>query len=250
MLSPTDICNAALVKLGASTITSLDDPSDRARSAKATYFINRDSLLRQFPWNFARKQMALNTLATAPVVMDMIPNSDGPGSILYTLAFAAPTDMVRLFRWSPQYTHWRLVSGTPFGFNGLAVITDAIPAPSVTANSINSTQPLGGDGADNLPPSVSFIPALTQVGCEYIARVEDPNLWDELFGNLMVLHTALDLAYTTTGSEGMIDRIRAELKEAQNDASAVNGMENWPDQIYDTTVANVRFGYSGFWYNP
>lgn len=247
MSSVADIANNALVMLGQRPIQSLDDNSDRALSIKTIYATNRDSLLRKFPWNFARKQLALNQLAIPPVNLDFQTNSHGPGNVVFSVAFAAPTDMLRLYRWAPEYTHWRLVSGTPFNFNGLAIITDAIPS----ANSLPliGGQPPNADGADNMAAGIVYVPQLASVGCEYIAKVDDPNLWDPIFTDCLIASVARDMAFTTTGLESLIDRLEKSYQDALMQASAVNGMENWADQLYDNSVANVRYGYSGTWFN-
>lgn len=245
MTSEIDIVNSSLVMLGQRPITSLSDGSDTSLAAASVYSSARDGLLREFPWNFARNQLALNQLATAPIALELLPNNHGPGRIIYTIAFAAPSDILRLFRWAPEYTHWRLVNGVPFGFNGLAIITDAVPAPNTQA--LNGVQPLNADGADDQPFSAVFIPPLAQVGCEYIARITDPNLMDSLFIDTLIAKVARDLAFMITGLESVQDRAAKAYDEAKMAASAVNGMENWADQLYDNSVADVRYGYSGFW---
>lgn len=46
------ICSAALVRIGEQTIASLEDPNDRARTAKALYFQAKQYLLSIHPWQF------------------------------------------------------------------------------------------------------------------------------------------------------------------------------------------------------
>jgi len=59
MASVVGICNLALRKIGQNTINSLTEASPEAQVCNAMYEQVRDSLLRQFPWNFATKSAAL-----------------------------------------------------------------------------------------------------------------------------------------------------------------------------------------------
>ena len=53
-MTKTDICNLALVKIGNTTITSIDDPNkEEARHCKRCYAQARDELLRAGFWSFA-----------------------------------------------------------------------------------------------------------------------------------------------------------------------------------------------------
>jgi len=66
MASVISICNSALIKLGANTITALTETSKEARLCNAQYEVVRDRLLQSHPWNFAIKRIALNKLSEAP----------------------------------------------------------------------------------------------------------------------------------------------------------------------------------------
>lgn len=64
--SEVEICNSALIKLGAKRILTLDDDSKEARLCKEQYAKNRDELLRSHSWNFAIKKQELAKLTTSP----------------------------------------------------------------------------------------------------------------------------------------------------------------------------------------
>ncbi len=67
MASIVQICNLALSRLGTrATIASLDESSTEARLCKATYADCRDTLLRDFDWNFARRVETLALRVEAP----------------------------------------------------------------------------------------------------------------------------------------------------------------------------------------
>ena len=82
MSSEVQICNRALIKIGAKTILSFADDSKRARLCSTIYADERDTLLRSHPWNFAirRKSLAL--------LQEVTPNWD------YT--YQLPTDCLRV----------------------------------------------------------------------------------------------------------------------------------------------------------
>jgi hypothetical protein len=67
MASIVQICNLALSRLGTrATIASLDESSTEARICKANYADCRDTLLRDFDWNFARRVETLALRIEAP----------------------------------------------------------------------------------------------------------------------------------------------------------------------------------------
>lgn len=65
--SAVDICNLALTRLGASSISSLDETSTEAVKAKAVYDHVREATLRALPWGWATRTRALaQTAQTVP----------------------------------------------------------------------------------------------------------------------------------------------------------------------------------------
>lgn len=67
MAGAVEICNRALIRLGEETITDLTDDSDRARICNAFYQDIVDSVLSEYPWNFAIYRAELAQLTTSPV---------------------------------------------------------------------------------------------------------------------------------------------------------------------------------------
>lgn len=59
MATQVSICSNALLLLGAKTINSLDEGTDRASIASNLYASVRDALLRSHPWNCAVKRVIL-----------------------------------------------------------------------------------------------------------------------------------------------------------------------------------------------
>ena len=82
MASVVAICNAGLRKVGASTITSLNQGVKNANFCNDRYADLRDALLEMHPWNFAIKRKKLAKTSTVP-------------AIKFDNTYAVPADFVR-----------------------------------------------------------------------------------------------------------------------------------------------------------
>jgi hypothetical protein len=82
-LSQIDLCSRALLKVGANSISSLEEGTTEAEIAASLYPTIRDSLLSAHPWNFATRQQSLAML-TSPPVAD------------FQYAFQLPVDCIRV----------------------------------------------------------------------------------------------------------------------------------------------------------
>lgn len=81
--SEVQICSNALLLLGAQTINSFDDETDRALLVSNLWPNALDAILRAHPWNCAIKRVALAPDATAPI-------ND------YSYQFTLPSDCLRV----------------------------------------------------------------------------------------------------------------------------------------------------------
>lgn len=79
------ICSNALLMLGAQTISSFDDGTDRATLAANLYESTRDAVLRSHTWNCAVKRVVLAPDAKAP-------------AFDYSAQFTLPADFLRLLQ--------------------------------------------------------------------------------------------------------------------------------------------------------
>ena len=61
-----NVCNQALMKIGATRITSFDDATVNARDCEASYAVSRDQVLEAFPWTFAKRRAVLAQASDAP----------------------------------------------------------------------------------------------------------------------------------------------------------------------------------------
>jgi hypothetical protein len=66
MAADIDVINAALSKLGEQVIVAVSDSSPPARLANQTYADIRDSLLREYAWNFATQRASIAVSVTTP----------------------------------------------------------------------------------------------------------------------------------------------------------------------------------------
>lgn len=66
MATDVTIVNAALIRLGETTVTALSDETKPARLANAIYADLRDAVTRAHPWNFALARAGLTANASAP----------------------------------------------------------------------------------------------------------------------------------------------------------------------------------------
>lgn len=82
MATKVSICSNALLLLGAKTINSLSEDSDRASIASNLYDSQRDAVLRSHPWNCAVKRVLL------------APDSEVP-AFDYGAQFSLPADWLR-----------------------------------------------------------------------------------------------------------------------------------------------------------
>lgn len=83
MATETDICNLALLRAAKDTIASTSDGSRAAELCAILLPICRDAMLREFPWNFARKRVGLALL-----------DEEAPTNWGY--AYALPTDCIQV----------------------------------------------------------------------------------------------------------------------------------------------------------
>jgi len=99
MVSEVQICNAALLKFGSLSITSLDDATAEGRACKVWYPILRDELLYGHPWNFSMKRADISAqLSTTP-------------AFEWLYAYTLPPDCLRAWELHGTDAEWVVESG-------------------------------------------------------------------------------------------------------------------------------------------
>ena len=94
----TGICNRALLLLGASRISSLDEQSTEAITCNEFYEPSYRALLNIFAWKFAQKYKDLAIIATTT-----------PGDPQYLYAFKLPTDLIWLQHTLPNQNSYKVI---------------------------------------------------------------------------------------------------------------------------------------------
>jgi len=95
--SDVEICNLAMIRLGAETITSLSQNSANARRCAAVFELARDAELRKHVWNFAREKARLAADTTPP-------------PFGYGYQYPLPTDFLRLHP-DVEAADWQIEGG-------------------------------------------------------------------------------------------------------------------------------------------
>lgn len=164
--SPADLCNNALVRMGFRLrIGSLFDGSDHAQSMLDLYGQARDTILREFDYDFSQASITLTLLKSAPVGGYFPP------------------------------TQWNPVANPPVGFgyeyqypDDALKIRIVKPQPAFVINADPEFYPFT-EGNDNYanPPSVPTAPGWVilsnvpnAIGV-YTRRVTNPENWDIAF---------------------------------------------------------------------
>lgn len=110
MAVDVDICNSALVKLGAGLINDLSDNSKEARLCASQYPKVRDAVLRSAPWSFAIRRATLTQVVGANLEF-------GEEKV-----FALPADCVRV---------WKLSGGYRYKIEGRRLLADGITSADI-----------------------------------------------------------------------------------------------------------------------
>lgn len=98
MNSKTEIASAALVEVGAAPITDLDaDTTTNGDIVRRWYTHTRDSMLRQYTWNFALARQSLSRDVTGP-------------DFEFTYSFSLPTDpyCLRVLEMYNSTSEWKV----------------------------------------------------------------------------------------------------------------------------------------------
>lgn len=121
-LTDIQLCNRALIKLGAVPINTFADGTTESDVASALYSITRDALLSAYPWNFAMKKAELTLSDNEPV-------SD------FQYAFTLPDDYLRAIsagnKNKSQGTHYHLIGGQLHTNETSVVLTYICRAPEI-----------------------------------------------------------------------------------------------------------------------
>ena len=188
MPSKTDICNMALLKVGAKpAIATLTEDSDNARLCNTFYDPVLDALLRAHPWNCATERKQVTALATGPI-MD------------YDHYYQLPTNpyCLRVLQVGPledQPTRWRV--------EGRKLLTDENSPKLVYIKRITDTNEFDPLLVDALVLKIALKIAMPLTTTQAIIK----GLTDELEG------ISLPEARSIDGQESSIQQIQVDTWE-------------------------------------
>ncbi|MGR0114156.1 hypothetical protein [Ralstonia pseudosolanacearum] len=116
MTSQVEVCNRALIKLGAGRITNITDSIKPAQVMAALWDSTRRSELAQRYWTFAMSRVLLPKLATAP-------------AFGFANAFQLPVDYLKLAQIGDQYiapglAEYRTQDDSAWMIEGRVILTD------------------------------------------------------------------------------------------------------------------------------
>ncbi len=206
MASEVDICNLALVKLGAQTIPSLTVTTAPAPVLLRVYPLLRDKLLRVWRWNFTRVYAELPQLTDSP-------------PFEYTYAYQLPADYLRL----------ELADVS----NGTSQAV-GMPAASIGDWNFNRNQDyriVGRQIWTNVPPPLRI---------QYAARIVDPAQYDAAFIESLACYIAWQLCEQITGSSQKKQAAQNEYMISIREARMTNAVELPPETMPDDTFMQAR----------
>lgn len=183
------ICNRALSRIGAASISALTEASEQARACSVHYAACRDELLAEHPWRFASSRQ---TLATVDV--------DGPAG--WDVVYARPADCLRPMALEPEAAG----CGRTFWHDGPLFCASPEPVRS---------PPWAEWGAYILSNEPDAVLA-------YVARIEDPTRFPPLFAGVLTWRLAVELASVMTDDVGRMDLARRQADRLLSSALAAN----------------------------
>lgn len=216
-ISDVDIANLALQYCETAPIASFDEPKESARALKASYYTLRDTLLRTYCWNFARKYAQLPQLATVP-------------PFEYEYAYQLPDDFMRL-----EYAS-QAIPGSGSSVPGVTSPANAITLPGVDLSDYQAGHSqdyriVGRQIYAHLPPPLCV---------SYWMRITDPNQFDAAFIETFACYLAWKLGPRINGSLSKKRDLKEDFRLSLFGARTSNAVELPPVQIPDDTFLLSR----------
>jgi len=267
--SSLEICNIALLKIGADSITALSDANKRARLCTLLYDFMRKKLLRAHPWNFAIKRSFLQKVTDTSTSVndgtDIFTSAAALNSVTGDTATVTLTSGTIPSGISEDSTYYIIKTGTSaFKLAETQASALADTAIDITANgvfniSLNIGAPFGYSQKFTLPTDYiravkeedknrewkkegSFILSNdSDFNLEYIYNVTDTTTFDPSFDELLAHLIAIELAFPLNQSQTLKDRLLDEWKNfSLKDARSFDAQEGTPDDLETNLWLNSR----------
>jgi len=202
MSARIDICNYALGILGAGSITSLDDDSDKAHTLKTFYYIAKDSVLEDANWSFAIKRFQPAETNTAP-------------SFGWNYAFTIPAYIIRVIE---VLRDWGGATVLPYFWYDY-------PEEFKAAHVIEGNEILANDNP---------------LFCYGIRKMDDEGGFSPLFAEAFAAKLAYLCAEPLTASNVKMQTALALYTDALKRAKNRDSMQNTTRRMRNRTLQNVR----------
>ena len=245
MTAPIDIVNRALGECGARmTLSSLTDNGPVAVAANLNYTPLRQQLLRAAHWGFARKTAPMTLLGSQYATP--VPTSPVPWAFKYaypsdclavryvlppppaqTNVTVPPTGLQFYVPWCPPSRNFRFIS---------AYDDTGVPPQKVILTNVGLNGSAGGPLGGGL--------------VVYTVDVTNPDLWDSLFEDAMVMGLANKLAIPASGNIKMKGQFVQMAKMAVDAARVADGNEAIPTVDFTPAWISARGVGSPFGYGP
>lgn len=218
-MDDTGIANMALQGIGSQVqIASLSEISPEAAAVNLIYAQTRNGLLRQYMWNWARRQLALAVLKAAQGTPE---NPTGTGALPPTpwrYSYAYPSDAIRLRYLLPEVPT-NQIAGVPISpVSSVVPIMDLSRQPPIAFRE-------AGDVDSNGNAIKVILANQFQAKLIYTGRVYDPNIWDELFVDAFVGRLAKQLVTPLSGDKTLAKLAIQTGAAAEAVAAVANGNE-------------------------
>ena len=242
MTSAVDICNQALGAIGARTsIASLSESSAEAQQCALYYTDTVKRSLRAAHWGFARKFANLSLLKALPGTPENTDSWDGvwspdlpPPPWLYTYAY--PTDCLQV-----RFINETMINSgfdTPL-MSGQVIFNPYVARPARFEIGIDL------DEDDNQIKTINTN-SRQAVGC-YTVMIENVDLWDSLFNDVVTNALSAALAMPLVGSREL-EKLKYQIANSSILTARVrDGNEGLTkfDAVPDWLAVRDGPGYSG-----
>lgn len=203
MASVTDICNMALMRCGSSAaISSLTEKSQEANLCNAFYAQCRDYVLRDFPWGFAQRQVALSELAATAGEANGFPSG-------WAYKYGYPTDCLMVHGIYPGIRNPRTDQRVPYQIMSDGATT-AIYTDQETAKA------------------------------NYTARVVDTTLFEPMFTSALAFLLASEIALPLSVNSRIVEAARSGYAQTVREAATRNMNESQFLPVPDCELLAVR----------
>ena len=191
--SQVEICNRALSRIGhQQRIAAITDNTAPARACLTWYDQIRQSMLRDRPWPFAQRYVALGRIVADP-------NPD------WGYAYRYPTDFLKIYR---VYS----TTGTTSGTTIYATLGLVVSVPSF------AQVPPWQIGSDTQGRIIYTDLADANAGGTW--DVDDEGIWDPLFAEAFAWRLAYEIAPGLAKDNAIMSRCRGEYDRLVQEASA------------------------------